>query len=77
MARQIRLPYQEAPPGALEERVHVLEARLALLTRVVRVLATERAAGREPDSVWRELEALIAAGVDGVPYDDDAREVRP
>lgn len=41
MARQIRLPYEE-PPSALEERVHDLERRVALLTEALRVLADER-----------------------------------
>ena len=50
MARQILLPYQE-PPSALEERVHDLERRVALLTEALRVLTDERAedtVGLEP-----------------------------
>lgn len=41
MGRQIRLPYQE-PPSALEQRVHDLELRVALLTETVVRLAEER-----------------------------------
>lgn len=41
MGRQIRLPYQE-PPSALEQRVHDLELRVALLVEAVALLAEER-----------------------------------
>lgn len=53
MARQIRLPYQE-PPSALEERVHNLERRVALLTEALRVLADDR---EEDGTVLEPLKA--------------------
>ncbi len=39
MTRQIGSQYQEASRPALEERVHLLEARVATLTEAVTVLA--------------------------------------
>lgn len=57
MARQIRLPYQE-PPSALEQRVHDLELRVALLVEAVALLAGER----QLDGV---AQATLIAGDDG------------
>ena len=56
MGRQIRLPYQE-PPSALEQRVHDLELRVALLTQAVELLAEE---GRESQAT-----RPVVAGDDG------------
>lgn len=52
MGRQIRLPYQE-PPSALEQRVHDLELRVALLAEEVSLLAE----GRRVDGAARRLRA--------------------
>ena len=57
MGRQIRLPYQE-PPSALEQRVHDLELRVALLTQAVELLAEEE---REREAARRP----VVAGDDG------------
>lgn len=56
MGRQIRLPHQE-PPSALEQRVHDLELRVALLAEAVSLLAE----GRPVDGAARRL----LAGDDG------------
>lgn len=56
MGRQIRLPYQE-PPSALEQRVHHLELRVALLAETVALLAE----GRRTDGAGPRL----SAGDDG------------
>ncbi len=51
MNRQIGFRYQEASRFALEERMHLLEARVAALTEAVATLARGLAAGplAQPD----------------------------
>lgn len=57
MGRQIRLPYQE-PPSALEQRVHDLELRVALLSETVALLA----GGKRVEGAERRP---VVAGEDG------------
>ncbi|MBO2447957.1 hypothetical protein J4573_12710 [Actinomadura barringtoniae] len=53
MARQIMVGYGTVSNAALEQRLHVLEARVDVLTEALR---------------------LIAAGLEGTPFDEPDRQ---
>jgi hypothetical protein len=69
MIRQIGSQYQEASLAALEERVHLLEAKVALLARALTVLASglegrplADPGEREVADAARAARDLLAAG---------------